>query len=92
MMVQRSGIQEKLFYSFSLEEYVPGDHLLRRIDQFLDLSDLREHLAGFYGNTGRPSAAGDPSPSVIDISAMPLLVALIRLLQVVARRGEVVTL
>jgi len=34
---------------------VPQDHLLRQIDRFLDLSDLREHLAPFYSHTGRPS-------------------------------------
>ena len=55
MMGQRSGSQERLFYSFSLEDHVPTDHLLRGIDQYLDLSDLRQHLAGFYSNTGRPS-------------------------------------
>ena len=55
MMGQQSGNQERLFYSFNLEEHVPGDHLLRGINQFLDLSELRRHLAEFYSNTGRPS-------------------------------------
>lgn len=32
------------FYSFSLEGHVPADHLLRLIDRFVDLGDLREHL------------------------------------------------
>jgi transposase len=32
-----------------------GDHLLRGIDRFLDLSELRRHLAPFYSHTGRPS-------------------------------------
>ncbi len=54
MMGQRAGGQDKLFYSFSLEEHIPDDHLLRGI-RFLDLSDLREHLAKFYSHTGRPS-------------------------------------
>jgi transposase len=55
MMGQRSGNQERLFYSFSLEDHVPADHLLRGVDRFLDLSELRQHLAGHYSNTGRPS-------------------------------------
>lgn len=55
MMGQQSGNQEPLFYSFSLEDHVPADHLLRGIDHFLDLSELREHLAPHYSNTGRPS-------------------------------------
>ncbi len=28
---------QKLFYSFNLDDHVPSDHLLRGIDQFLDL-------------------------------------------------------
>jgi hypothetical protein len=29
--------------------------LLRGIDQFLDLSELHQHLAPYYSHTGRPS-------------------------------------
>lgn len=55
MMGRQGGSQDRLFYSFRLDEYVPKDHLLRGIDKFLDLSDLRTHLASFYSHTGRPS-------------------------------------
>ena len=55
MMGQRGGNQERLFYSFNLEDHVPTNHLLRGVDRFLDLSDLHRHLAGHYSNTGRPS-------------------------------------
>jgi transposase len=55
MMGSQGGAQERLFYSFSLDDHVPRDHLLRGIDRFLDLSELRQHLAGFYSHTGRPS-------------------------------------
>ena len=55
MMGQHSGNQDRLFYSFSLDDHVPSDHLLRGIDRFLDLSDLRKHLTPFYSHTGRPS-------------------------------------
>ncbi len=34
-----------LFYEFSIEEFVPADHPLRAIDQFLDLTDVRPLLA-----------------------------------------------
>jgi transposase len=34
---------------------VPQDHLLRKIDRFLELSDLHQHLAPYYSHTGRPS-------------------------------------
>jgi len=55
MMGQNGGNQNRLFYSFNLEDHVPASHLLRGINQFLDLSDLRAYLAPFYSHTGRPS-------------------------------------
>jgi transposase len=55
MMGARVVMQESLFYRFRLEEHVPADHLLRTIDRFVDLSDLRGYLASFYSSTGRPS-------------------------------------
>jgi transposase len=55
MMGQQAAAQDRLFYSFNLDVHVPPDHLLRRIDRVLDLGDLRQHLAPFYSNTGRPS-------------------------------------
>jgi len=55
MMGQSSGNQNRLFYSFNLEEHVPANHLLRGIAEFFDLSDLRAYLAPFYSHTGRPS-------------------------------------
>jgi transposase len=55
MMGQSGGNQNRLFYSFKLEDHVPANHLLRDIDRFLDLTDLRAYLAPFYSHTGRPS-------------------------------------
>jgi transposase len=55
MMGRNDKPQKPLFYSFNLDQVVPQDHLLRKIDRFLDLSDLREQLAPFYSHTGRPS-------------------------------------
>src|SRR6266566_1504388 len=55
MMGRQCGGQKRLFYSFNLDDHVPPDHLLRGIDQFLDLSELHQHLAPFYSHTGRPS-------------------------------------
>ena len=55
MMGERLVRQESLFYAFRLEDHVPCDHLLRRIDPFVDCSELRQHLAGFYSSMGRPS-------------------------------------
>ncbi len=55
MMGRQPGGHKQLFYSFNLDDHVPPDHLLRGIDQFLDLSELHQHLAPFYSHTGRPS-------------------------------------
>jgi transposase len=55
MMGERLVMQDSLFYEFRLEEHVPTDHRLRAIDRFVDLSDLRRHLASFYSVIGRPS-------------------------------------
>jgi transposase len=55
MMGERSGAQGQLFYQFNLDDAVPADHLLRKIDAVLDLSGLRAQLAPFYSHTGRPS-------------------------------------
>ena len=55
MMGQQSGGHKQLFYSFNLDDHISSDHLLRGIDQFLDLGDLRQHLGPFYSHTGRPS-------------------------------------
>ncbi len=44
----------QLFYEFRLD-HVRGDHLLRRIDWFLDLHHVRAELKPFYSHLGRPS-------------------------------------
>ncbi len=46
MMGRQQAGQAPLFYAFNLEDHVPANHLLRGIDQFLDLSELHQHLAG----------------------------------------------
>jgi len=55
MMGERTVMQESLFYGFSLEDHVPAGHLLRSIDRFVDLSNIRDHLRPYYSETGRPS-------------------------------------
>src|SRR5580692_8569139 len=55
MMGSRQIEQGVLFYNFSLDARVPSDHLLRSIDRFVELSELRRELAPFYSTIGRPS-------------------------------------
>jgi len=53
-MMGMQAAPERLFYDFCLDEHVPSDHLLRRIDGFLDLSELRATLRPYYSRIGRP--------------------------------------
>jgi transposase len=55
MMGEPVGRQDRLFYEFDLEDMVPGDHLLRRIDAALDLSWLRGEMKAHYSHLGCPS-------------------------------------
>ena len=55
MIGHRQVEQAALFYEFSLERHVPTDHLLRSIDRFVELGELRRELAAFYSTMGRPS-------------------------------------
>jgi transposase len=57
MMGRQTGDQSQLFYQFNLERRIPAGHLLRRINPVVArvLADLREKLASFYSEIGRPS-------------------------------------
>lgn len=57
MMGRQTGDQSQLFYLFNLEERIPAGHLLRRINPVVTgvLAGLREKLAPFYSEIGRPS-------------------------------------
>lgn len=41
MMGERRVDQAALFYTFSLEDHVPANHLLRSIDRFVEMEGLR---------------------------------------------------
>jgi transposase len=55
MMGRQNNDQGHLFYEFRLDEAVPDDHLVRKIDAVLDLSWVRAELAPHYPTLGRPS-------------------------------------
>ena len=57
MMGRRCGDQASLFYEFRLEDRIPKDHLLRRIDGFVTpvVTDIHERLEPYYSEIGRPS-------------------------------------
>ena len=55
MMGKRQVERGSLFYRFSLERHIPVVHLLRAIDRFVDLEEVRALVAPFYSPIGRPS-------------------------------------
>jgi len=57
MMGRQTSDQSHLFYLFNLEQRIPASHLLRRINPLVTqvLAELREKLAPFYSEIGRPS-------------------------------------
>ena len=57
MMGRQTGDQSQLFYLFNLERRIPGGNLLRRINPVVTriLFELRDKLAAFYSDIGRPS-------------------------------------
>jgi hypothetical protein len=57
MMGRRRRDQGRLFYEFRLDDHIPQNHLLRRIDVFVTaaLADLHQELEPYYSDIGRPS-------------------------------------
>jgi transposase len=57
MMGRQRRDQGKLFYEFRLDDRIPKNHLLRRIDVFVTaaLADLHQELEPYYSDIGRPS-------------------------------------
>lgn len=63
MIGRRERWQENLFVACRLRDLIPEDHILRRVDEVLDLSWLRDEVRGLYDETnGRPSI--DPEAAV----------------------------
>lgn len=54
-MMGTQAVPTQLFYDFCLEDHIPADHLLRRIEGFLDLEEIRARLRPYYSTMGRPS-------------------------------------
>ena len=56
-MGRQCGDQTSLFYAFRLDDRIPKDHLLRRIDVFVTpvLDKVRKQLRPHYSEIGRPS-------------------------------------
>lgn len=55
MMGRSKSEQGQFFYEFNLDDVVPAEHLVRKIDAVLDLGWVHKELAPYYSHTGRPS-------------------------------------
>jgi transposase len=57
MMGRQRRDQGRLFYEFRLDERIPQNHLLHRINAFVTaaLTDLHKELEPYYSDIGRPS-------------------------------------
>ena len=54
IMMGQHARSESLFYYFSLDDYIPENHLLRLIDKHVSFAFVRERLKDSYSDTGRP--------------------------------------
>ena len=50
MMGRLESSQNQFFYNFCLDDVVPADHMVRRIDAVLDLSWLHEEMEPSYSH------------------------------------------
>jgi hypothetical protein len=57
MMGRQDRDQGQLFYEFNLDEVIPKEHLLRRMNVFVTgvLANVHQQLMPFYSDIGRPS-------------------------------------
>ena len=55
MMGRQDRDQGRLFYEFNLDDVLPRDHLLRRMNGFVTvaLGDLHQQLGTYYSTIGR---------------------------------------
>src|SRR5690606_13800800 len=54
-MLRKPGPEQTALEMVTLEELVPADHLLRRIDAVIDFSFIHDRVAGLYcADNGRP--------------------------------------
>ncbi len=54
-MKGKQRMEEPLFPCVQLEEMIPADHIVRKIDKWVDFSFIEEKTRGLYSDRGRPS-------------------------------------
>jgi transposase len=54
-MMGKKDFKPRIFYRLSLEKMVPQDHLVRALDEILDMHFIRKLCRKYYSHTGQPS-------------------------------------
>src|ERR671934_2959342 len=54
-MMGSKAPEPKLYVSFDLDSQIPRTHILRRLDEAVDFSFVRELARPYYSHTGQPS-------------------------------------
>jgi transposase len=71
MMGQESSFQPKLFYhQINLEQRVPKNHILRKIQEQIDFDFIYDEVKGFYGDNGNVSV---PPPVILRMMLLLVL-------------------
>ena len=58
-MMGKKDFKPRIFYRLSLEKMVPQDHLVRALEEVIDLGFVRGLCRKYYSHTGQPSV--DPT-------------------------------
>ena len=75
MMGRLASDRSKFFYEFHVDDHVPSEHLVRRIDAVLDPSWLRAKLSPFFSHMDvsvRLISTGHPMPMLGNFQAASL--------------------
>jgi transposase len=54
-MMGKKDFKPRIFYRLSLEKMVPQDHLVRALEEILDMNFIRGLCRKYYSHTGQPS-------------------------------------
>jgi len=54
-MMEKKDFKPRIFYRLSLEEMVSQDHLVRALEEILDMNFIRGLCRKYYPQTGQPS-------------------------------------
>lgn len=54
-MLRQKDKENKLYYNFVIDEYVPEDHILRLIDKHVSFDFIRKRVKHLYSHTGQPA-------------------------------------